>query len=478
MLLLLCATIVSAMTLSACGGNDNPPQSSPPPSGGGDTISGRERVGWTQTIENAGDSALYRYALYVDGTRRVLEGETCAPTSSASTFDCSAPLPPLAAGSHMLELASFLTQGENVYESPRSSALRVTVAGVIAAVDPGQMQGGLLISSDGLQLQADILIRDLDDPVDLAVSSEGQIFVAERAGRVRVIDPRAPEAASGRDDFLRLPAETGEPQLASIALAPDFPRTRTALVAYQTTDRDAHVFRLARFRESGGVLGQSAVIASQPVPAEASVVARFGPDRALYIGIGTGSNPGDAQNLASASGKILRLREDGTTPDDNPTSSPVFSAGHRDPRGLVWHPVDGALWEVERDEAGDELNLIRGGANYGWPLARDARPATRLTSAAMTLPEGTEPSGVAVVGVPASPLFGDLIVSALGGQDVLRIRVGSAQRGPGGRLLQGHFGRIAQVAAGSDGALYLITANKQVWGDGRDMLIRLTVGER
>jgi glucose/arabinose dehydrogenase len=472
---LLCVTIVSAMALSACGGNDNPPPSSPPPSGGGETITGRERVGWTQTVESGTDIALYRYALYVDATRRVLDEATCTPTSGAA-FACSAPLPSLTAGSHTLELASFVTQGDTVYESPRSSALRVTVSGLIAPVDPDQVQGGSLSSSDGLQLRADILIRDLDDPVDLAVSSEGQIFVAERAGRVRVIDPRAPEATSGRDDFLRLPAETGEPQLASIALSPDFQRTRTALVAYQTTDRDAHVLRLARFRESGGVLGQSAVIATQPVPAEASVVARFGPDRALYIGIGTGSNPGDAQNLASASGKILRLREDGTTPDDNPTSSPVFSAGHRDPRGLVWHPVDGALWEVERDEAGDELNVIRGGANYGWPLASDARTATRLTPAAMTLPAGTEPSGVAVVSVPTSPLFGDLIVSALGGEDVLRIRVGTArQRRPGGRLLQGHFGRIAQVAAGSDGALYLLTANKQVWGAGRDMLIRLRI---
>jgi glucose/arabinose dehydrogenase len=472
---LLCVTIVSAMTLSACGGGDSsPPPSSPPPSGGGDTITGRERVGWTQTVDS-GDIALYRYALYVDATRVVLDGATCAP-SSGSAFDCSAPLPLLTAGSHTLELASFVSQGDTVYESPKSSALRVTVSGLIAPVDPSQVEGGSLVSSDGLRLQADVLIRDLTDPVDLAVSSEGQIFVAERAGRVRVIDLRAPAAASGLDDLLRLPAETGEPQLASIALSPDFQRVRTVLVAYQTTDRDAPVLRLARFRESGGVLGQAAVIASQPVPAEISAVARFGPDGALYVGIGTGANPGDAQNLASASGKILRLREDGTTPDDNPTSSPVFSAGHRDPRGLVWHPVDGALWEVERDEAGDELNVIRGGANYGWPLADDARTAVRLTPAAMTLPAGTEPSGVAVISVPTSPLFGDLIVSALGGQDVLRIRVGTArQRRPGGRLLQGHFGRIGQVAAGSDGALYLITANKQIWGDGRDMLIRLRI---
>src|SRR5262245_1762402 len=125
---LLCVTIVSAMTLSACGGTDNPPPSSPPPSGGGDTITGRERVAWTQTIGNPADIALYRYALYVDGTRRALEGETCAATSSAASFDCSAPLPSMTAGSHTLELVSFVTQGDTVYESPKSSGLRVTVA--------------------------------------------------------------------------------------------------------------------------------------------------------------------------------------------------------------------------------------------------------------------------------------------------------------------------------------------------------------
>jgi aldose sugar dehydrogenase len=470
-------TTLTIIALAGCGGNNNPPPSSQPPPGGGNTITGRERIGWAQTASPA-DLSTYRYALYVDGTRRVLEGETCGPTADAATYDCSAPLPTMTAGAHTLELASFFTQGDTVYESARSSPLRVVVTAVSAPVPSNDIEGGTLISSDGLRLQADIIARDLNDPVDVAISPEGQIFIAERGRRVRMIDLQSGISSRG-DDMLRLPGQPDDARIASVALAPDFPRTRAVFVAYQEIERTEPVIRVARFSENMGVLAQAAVIASEPIAPEASAIVRFGPDGALYVGIGSGSAPDSAQSAASASGKILRLRDDGTTPNDNPSGSPIFSAGHRDPRGLVWDAGNGALWEIERDESGDEINVIRAGANYGSPVVTGSRGYARMIPAALVLPAGTQSSGMTTVTSPASPLFGALIVSTAGAEDILRIDVGTGRyRRPVGRLLQGRFGRIGPVAATSDGAIYLITANKEIWGDGHDLLVRLTVAER
>ncbi|MGH9373402.1 MAG: PQQ-dependent sugar dehydrogenase [Vicinamibacterales bacterium] len=466
--------LVAFLTLVvSCSESRSP--SSPPPSGSGETITGRERFGWTQTANSPGDLALYRYALYVDGTRQVVEGETCAPTSTETVFECSAPLPSLTAGRHTLELAVFVTSGDTVEESSRSPALQVTVAAITAPADEGEPPSGLIVSSDGSRLRFDVVARDLTDPVDLAVAADGRIFVAERHGRLRIIDPATSSPATRRaENILRQTARDADARLMSIALPPNFAETGAVYVAYVGDDRGQPVLRIARARESGGVIAQAAVITSHDVPADASVVARFGPDGVLYVGIGAGADPDSAQRLAAASGKILRLRDDGTTPDDNPWSSPVLSAGHHDPRGLAWHPRTGTLWEVERDAAGDELNAIRPGANYGWPVAKGATRHPSVTSPVVLFPPGTEPSGMTTVPTPTSALSGDLIVSALGAEDLLRVRIDAAGRGRlAGRLLQRRFGRIAQVTATLDGALYVITANAETRGAGNDMLIRI-----
>jgi glucose/arabinose dehydrogenase len=424
--------------------------------------------------------------LYVDGDRRVVEGETCASVS-ASTFDCSAALPSLTAGVHTLELATFVMNGDTVVESTRSTALRVTVAGLVtnstpALTPPGDApaeQGGPLVSSDGLRLRADILARDLSEPVDVAGAADGRVFVAERGGRIRVFDPASTVEETRRDNELRLPGDRGETRLTSLAIDPDFGRTGAVHVAYITAERDGAVLRIARFRERGGVLGEAAVTSSHAVPEDASAIVRFGPDGRLYVGIGTSTAPDDAQNLAAAGGKVLRLNADGTTPDDNPWSSPVFSAGHRDPRGLAWNPRTGTLWEVERDEPGDEVNAIRPGSNYGWPRASGATDGPRVTLPIAILPRGIEASGAATITAATSPLFGDLLVSAFAGEDLLRVRMGAGSRqGQPARLLQGRFGRIGQVTTTGEGVVYVTTANTETSGAGRDLLIRLTVADQ
>lgn len=475
--LLFFAAALALPMMAGC--DDRRPPDSPPPSGGGDTITGRERIGWSQAAGSQGDVALYQFALYVDGSRRVLQGANC--TGSTSPFDCSAPLPSLTNGQHSLELAAFVTAADgSMRESPRGAALQVSVAGLTAPPEPAQVEGGPLVSSDGMRLQATILARDLVDPVDLAPAADGRVFVAEQGGRLRIIagTDGAPRGIGA--DVLPGPGDGAAMNVASLALPRDFAATRQLFVAAVIMDGDRPMLRITRVRERDGALLQAAVVAQQPVPAaDIAVSMRIGPDGMLYVGVGAGPDGGEAQSLSAPAGKILRLTVDGRTPDDNPWPSPIYSRGHRDPRGLAWSIASRMLYEVERDERGDEVNAISAGGNYGWPSAGRALQRAGMTFPAVTLPQGTEPSGAAIVNRDGSPLQGDLIVSALAGADLIRIRFGA--QGPGrvqGRLLQGRFGRVAQVAAGDDGALYFVTANRDTWGPGTDLLVRLEpIGE-
>lgn len=469
---------------SACGGSSNPPTPGTPGPGGGDSITGRERIGWAQPAESSAQLGTFDYAIYVDGTRTVLNGEACT-AASGGAFDCSAPLPPLSPGQHTIELASFITSGGSVLESDRSAPLRVTVAASTAAGDAVRPQDSTIVTSEGHRFRASIVARGLDDPTDLALAPDGRLFVAERAGRVRVMDPAenvglAEPAALELDDV----AVSEESGLTAIALHPDFDRNGHVYLAYAIDGREGPAFRIARFRESHGTLAQGAVIVRE---GESSLhaVMRFGPDGRLYVGLAAGNDPRDPQSAASVLGKILRLNDDGTTPRDNPRASPVFSSGHRDPRALAWHPSTRALWELERDrDAGDELNAIAGGADYGWPLARGAASYSRSVPASLVLAAGTDVSGASFVPLrSSSPIAGELVVASRGAEDLLRIRLGSDGQQPGlvEGMLQGRYGRIAAVHVSGDGTIYIATGNRETLsrgGSGRDVLIRLSAGRR
>jgi glucose/arabinose dehydrogenase len=134
--------------------------------------------------------------------------------------------------------------------------------------------------------------------------------------------------------------------------------------------------------------------------------------------------------------------------------------------------------EVESGQEADEINTVRAGGDYGWPsvTGRDRLAGTSL--ATVLLPPGTLPSGMTAVNHRQSPIAGDLIVSSAGLDDLLRIRMTPDGRPTGDesvRLLQGRFGAVGQVTATPDGALVFVTRNREAWGEGHDVLIRLTI---
>lgn len=453
----------------ACGDSNPRPPERPPSS---DTITGRERIGWTQPAPNASELAAYRYAIYVDGARGMLEGETCATTAAAAGFECSAPLPALAPGRRTLEIAVVVMADGVLLEGPRSAPLQITV-GTAGALAGGEPADGPLTSSDGHPFQSRIIARDLLDPVDLALAPDGRAFVAERRGRIRVVEHDGTSLPADRaQDVL---ADLGEPpdaSLLSIAVAPEFDATGHLFFVYLTPDRNEARLHIGRARSVNGRLGEFAVVASFAVPAATGAVIRAGAGGHLYVGVAASARTALAQDLSSVAGKILRLNADGSTPERNPWSSPIFSVGHRDTRGLAWDAA-GLLWAVDRDGDGDELNQIRAGANYGFPLIGGSTPHPFVTPPLLILPRGTDAAGLAVAH-PASPLAGDL-VAGTGTGDLLRLRVDSTGHAVvRARLLQGRFGRIVQVAAATDGDILFLAANPTAELSGRDLLVRLT----
>lgn len=333
---------------------------------------------------------------------------------------------------------------------------------------PG-VSGEVFTTADGTQFAVETVATGLEIPWSLAFAPDGRLFVTERPGRVRVLqDGRLiAEPALTLDDVNAV----GEGGLLGLALHPDFANNHLVYMVYTARRSDgAAVNRLVRYREAGGTLAQRAVLLDD-IPAagihDGSRV-RFGPDGLLYMTMGDAASPSVAQDVAALNGKILRLNDDGTTPRDNPFSSPVYSWGHRNPQGIDWDPVSGNLWETEHGQsANDEVNVIDKGKNYGWPTIEDGQEGPGMEQPILYFPETAAPSGGSFYTSSRVPSFaGNFFFGALRGVHLHRVQLDPNNRrriAAHEKLLEGKFGRIRDVVTGPDGALYFCTNNR----DGR-----------
>jgi glucose/arabinose dehydrogenase len=178
----------------------------------------------------------------------------------------------------------------------------------------------------------------------------------------------------------------------------------------------------------------------------------FGPDGLLYVGTGDAADTRRSQDRGSLGGKVLRLRPDGSVPPDNPFGSPVWSLGHRNVQGLGFDDA-GRLYATEFGQSTfDEVNLVRGGQNYGWPVVEgrssDSRYVNPLVTWKPRRPRRAEPpSPPARCGWPA-----------LRGQRLWQLPLdgGGGVQEPR-PLFVGQFGRMRAVAEMPDGALWVLT---------------------
>jgi glucose/arabinose dehydrogenase len=447
--------LLAGLAISGC---DNRPPPSPSPSPNpqpqpDERITGNERLGWDQQAGDAVELATFRYAIYVDTARFELAGVSCSSTSGATGFPCSARLPTMAPGSHTLELAAFVVDGATVIESGRSASIRVVVGTSAIPGAPVNWESDLsLTTTDGQHLRIELVTRELDEPTALAFASDDQIFIAERAGRVRTVrhGELLSDPALTLDDVLT----SGGGGLLAVATDPQFERTGFVYAVYTAPSRygDA-IFRLARFRDAGGTLADRAVLLDgvPSAAAEPRAGLRFGADDKLYVVFDDAGDPSLRDNFASFNGKILRLNHDATTPDDNVTTRPTFAHGFRSPRGFDWQNAQ-TLWIADGFEAGFERLTA---------VATDGRTMRGAVGTTYALPAGAGASALAFYDGDLMPAFrGDLLIAADEGHHVLRLRfdrqtptriIGSE------RLLQDRVGPIRVVAAGPRGEIYFAT---------------------
>jgi glucose/arabinose dehydrogenase len=299
------------------------------------------------------------------------------------------------------------------------------------------------------------LATNLDVPWGITFLPDGSALIAERdsgavkhmtaPGVVNQVGGVAGVAARGEGGLLGL-ATSGQ-----------------TVFAYITTAQDNRVVRM-RF-DGGALTEQSPILTGIPAGSihDGGRIA-FGPDGKLYVATGESGNRELAQDRSSLGGKILRINPDGSIPSDNPgPGSPVWSFGHRNIQGLAWDSA-GRLWATEYGANRlDELNLIRPGGNYGWPMAEGRADTSGLIDPVIQWStDEASPSGLAYFG-------GSLWVAALRGQRLFQIPVGAdGSLGDPAPLFVGQFGRLRTVVAAPDGTLWFTTSNRDGRGSPRD----------
>ena len=356
----------------------------------------------------------------------------------------------------------------------------------------------------GERIRVSVVTAGLTYPWGLAFLPDGGVLVTERLGTLRqirggVLDPTP---IAGVPEVHTEAALAG---LMDVAAHPGFAENRFVYLTYSKPTESGSTVALARGRFEGGALSEvrDVFVADAEMNGGASRLA-FAPDGTLYMTVGGafgGLRP-LAQDPASHVGKVLRLRDDGAAPGDNPFAGreghrpEVFSLGHRNPMGLAIHPETGEVWASEHAPmGGDEVNRILPGRNYGWPEVSYSREyygprvSERPWQEHMEQPEivwipSIAPSGLVFYSGDRFPAWrGDLFAGSLMTARVARTghlerielnRQGLEQRREW--LLADLRQRIRDVEQGPDGLLYVLTGGSFLGRDpalGEAALLRI-----
>jgi glucose/arabinose dehydrogenase len=342
-------------------------------------------------------------------------------------------------------------------------------------------------TGEGQKVRVVAVTRALEYPFSLAFLPDGNILVTERAGRLRIIREGKLDAepvAGGPVGFGT--GDSGMPGAVhgymDVVLHPQFATNHYVYISYtKSLDEKRKVLALARGRWDGKGLTETRDIFVSEVPGPGRIA--FDRNNNIYM-VTTGQDPQDPNTQG---GKVLRLRDDGSIPKDNPFVGQaghrpeVFTLGHRSSLGLAMHPGTGEMWENENGpNGGDEINILKPGANYGWPIVSYGRTYQGPWQAERPGHAGFEPPVVywmPAIAVSGMTFYtGDKLPKWKGDVFVGSLRTGEI---PGtGHLERILFNekmeelrresllvdlrqRIRDVRQGPDGLLYILTDQKE-----------------
>jgi len=328
-------------------------------------------------------------------------------------------------------------------------------------------------------------------PWSIAFLPDGRtMLVAERFGRLRIIR-NGVLAAKPVWEAPKPPGETSD-LLHSVVIHPRFAENRFVYISYPKFGDRGNTLAVSRGRLGDESLSDvQEIFVADAWETSGNLAGRmlFGPDQTLYVTVGDrdrlcciGKDDNSlrlkAQDLSNDVGKVLRLRDDGSIPPDNPfvgrtgAKPEIYTYGHRNTYGLAFHPETGALWQAEIGPmGGDEVNILVPGKNYGWPLVSMGRnyTGTLVSDEPWFRPEMENPRMFWVPSIsPSSILFytgdrfpswkGNLFVGALNGKQLQRVAFNQPSQAERREPLLTELNiRIRDVQQGPDGFLYVAT---------------------
>jgi glucose/arabinose dehydrogenase len=331
------------------------------------------------------------------------------------------------------------------------------------------------VSEQNLHVEA--LADKLDSPWGLALLPDGQMLVTERSGAMFLLGAQGQRLAQIKnvpEAFVKL-----QGGLLDVALHPQFANNSTIYLSLAHGRQKHNTTRVVRAVLSDDTLTDVEVIFDN-TPKGTSVHyggrLAFMPDGTLLVTTGEGADYRErAQRLDVVLGKIVRINDDGTIPEDNPlvdtpgADPAIWSYGHRNPQGLYVDAMTGTVYSAEHGpKGGDEINVIEKGVNYGWPVATHgidysgARISPFETYEGMREPllywtPSIGPGGVALYRGPMFPEWeGDLLVAVLGYKQLRRVDLEDGRVVAQEPLLEDLKGRFRQVEIGADGAIYAV----------------------
>jgi glucose/arabinose dehydrogenase len=342
-----------------------------------------------------------------------------------------------------------------------------------------------VFETDDLPIQVATFADGLDHPWGIAFLPDGGMLVTERIGNLRRVSDGGEVSApiAGVPEVV----VRGQGGLLDVALHPGFAENRLVYLSYsEVGDDDTNGTAIARGRLADDMTSLSEVEVifrqSPKVRSNNHFGSRLAFDREgyLFATLGERSSPQFrvmAQDLGTHLGKVIRIRDDGTVPADNPfvgqagAMPEIWSYGHRNPQGMALNPATGAIWTHEHGpRGGDEVAIPKAGDNHGWPIfsygteysgepitdldehpAEFARPVWSWTPS-------IAPSGMAFYDRDEIAEWkGDLFVGALAGARLMRLELDGDRVTGEEALLAGLGRRIRDVEVGPDGALYVLT---------------------
>lgn len=373
---------------------------------------------------------------------------------------------------------------------PISLALRSVMLSIALLTSALAQDRSAVINSEKHTFRVVTLLKGLEYPWSVAFLPDGRMLVTERAGRLRLVgqDLRLdPKPIAGLPDVVA----TGQGGLFDVVLHPEHAQNGWIYWAYNAPGAGGWGTALARGKLQGSRMTEVQVLFSMKPKTRSSQ--HFGGrivfDKAgmLYLTLGDRGDKERAQKLDDHAGSVIRLHDDGRVPLDNPFAKRVdampekWTLGNRNMQGAALHPRTGELWSHEHGpQGGDEVNVMRSGLNYGWPVITygvnygfGTRIGEGQTKPGMVQPlhlwvPSIAPSGMAFVSGSKFPKWtGDLLVGALRDQMLVRLELDGEKVVREERLLQGIVGRIRDVRMGPDGLVYLLT------DDAKGALLRL-----